>query len=76
LPLVVVVLLGEVAALCAEDLGERADVELAGVGAGGRAGPDLVAAADGQVRRQVAGDRPGDAAAGGAAVAGVPRRSA
>ena len=70
LPPLVVVQLGEVAALGAEDLGERADVELAGVGAGGGADPEPVAAADGQVRRQVAGDRPGDAAAGGAAAAG------
>ena len=53
----VVVQLGVVAALRAEDLRERADVELAGVGAGGRAGPQPVAAADGQVRRQPAGDR-------------------
>jgi hypothetical protein len=67
----VVAQLGEVAALGAEDLGERADVELAGVGAGGRAGPEPEAAADGQVRRQAAGDGPGDTAAGGAA---VPRR--
>ena len=66
----VVVQLGEVAALGAEDLGERADVELGGVGAGGRAGPEPVAAADGLVRRQAAGDGPGDAAAGGAAAAG------
>ena len=36
----VVVQLGEVAALRLEDLGERADVELGGVGAGGRAGPE------------------------------------
>jgi hypothetical protein len=43
--------LGEVAALGAEDLRERADVELAGVGAGVGAGPEPVAAADGQVRR-------------------------
>jgi len=35
-----------------EHLRERADVELAGVGAGGRAGPEPVAAADGLVRRQ------------------------
>jgi hypothetical protein len=62
--------LGEVAALRLEDLGERADVELSGVGVGGRAGPELVAAADGLVRRQAAGDGPGDAAAGGAAAAG------
>jgi hypothetical protein len=51
----VVAQLGEVAALGAEDLGERADVELAGVGAGRRAGPEPVAAADGQVRRQATG---------------------
>jgi len=49
----VVAQLSEVAALRAEDLGERADVELAGVGAGGGAGPEPVAAADGQVRRQM-----------------------
>jgi hypothetical protein len=66
----VAVQLGEVAALRLEDLGERADVELGGVGAGGRAGPEPVAAADGLVRRQAAGDGPGDAAAGGAAAAG------
>jgi hypothetical protein len=59
----------EVAALGAEDLGERADVELAIVGAGGGAGPEPVAAADGLVRRQVAGDRAGDAKPGGAAPA-------
>ena len=63
----VAVQLGEVAALRLEDLGELADVELAGVGAGGRAGPEPVAGADGLVRRQEAGDGPGDAAAGGAA---------
>ena len=40
LVLLVVVQLGEVAALGAEDLGELADVELAGVGAGSRAGPE------------------------------------
>jgi hypothetical protein len=51
---------GEVAALDAEDLRERADVELAGVGAASRADPEPVAAADGQVRRQAAGDGPGD----------------
>ena len=51
----VVVQLGEVAALRLEDLGERADVELGGVGAGGRAGPEPVAAADGLVRRQAMG---------------------
>ena len=60
----VVVQLGEVAALRLEDLGELADVELGGVGAGGRAGPEPVAAADGLVRRQAAGDGPGDAQAG------------
>jgi hypothetical protein len=69
-PPVVVVHQGEVAALGAEDLGELADVELAGVGAGGGADPEPVAAADGQVRRQVAGDGLGDAAAGGAAAVG------
>ena len=62
--------LGEVVALGAEDLRERADVELGGVGAGGRAGPEPVAAADGLVRRQAAGDGPGDAEAGRAAAAG------
>jgi hypothetical protein len=61
---------GEVAALGAEDLGERADVELGVVAACGGAGPQPVAAADGLVRRQVAGDRPSDAVAGGAAAAG------
>jgi hypothetical protein len=66
----VVVQLGEVAALGAEDLRERADVELGGVGAGGGAGPEPVAAADGLVRRQAAGGGPGDAAAGCAAAAG------
>jgi hypothetical protein len=44
----------------AEDLRKRADVELAGVGAAGRADPEPVAAADGQVWRQAAGDGPGD----------------
>lgn len=53
----VVVQLGEVAALRAEDLGERADVVLAGVGAGGGSGPEPVAAAEGLVRWQVAGGR-------------------
>ena len=53
----VVVQLGEVAALGLEDLGELAGVELGGVGAGGRAGPEPVAAADCLVRRQAAGDR-------------------
>jgi integrase len=56
-----------------EDLGELADVYLAGVGAGGGAGPQPVAAADGQVRRQPAGDRPGNPAAGCAAAAGRGR---
>jgi hypothetical protein len=69
----VVVQLSVVAALRLEDLGEPADVELGGVGAGGRARPEPVAAADGLVRRQAAGDGPGDAQAGGAAAAG--RRS-
>jgi hypothetical protein len=50
--------------------GNGPDVELAGVDAGGRAGPEPVAAAHGLVRRQAAGDGPGDAAAGGAAAAG------
>jgi hypothetical protein len=59
-----------VLALGVEDLGELADVELAGVGAGGGADPQPVAATDGQMGRQVAGDRPGDAAAGCAAAAG------
>lgn len=67
---VVVVQLGEVAALRTEDLGEPADVELAGLGAGGRADPEPVAAADGHVRRQLADERLGDAAAGGASAAG------
>jgi hypothetical protein len=62
--------LGEMAALRAEDLGQLADVELPGVAAGGGADPEPVAAADGLVRRQVAGDGLGDAAAGGAAAAG------
>jgi hypothetical protein len=66
----VVVQLGEVAALRLEDLGELAGVELGGVGAGGRARPEPVAAADGLVRRQAAGDGPGDAAAGRAPAAG------
>src|SRR5712691_2637871 len=69
--LLVLAQLGEVAALRLEDLGEPADVELAGVGAGCRADPEPVAAADGQVRRQAAGDRAGDAAAGRAAAAGL-----
>jgi hypothetical protein len=69
-PPVVLVHQGEVAALRVEDLGELADVELACVAAGGWADPEPVAAADGLVRRQVAGDRLGDAAAGGAAAAG------
>jgi hypothetical protein len=59
-----------VAPLGAEYIWEGADVELGGVAAGGGAGPAPVAAADGLVRRQKAGDRLGDAAAGGAAVAG------
>jgi hypothetical protein len=58
----VVVQLGEVASPRAADLGELADVELTGVGAGRGADPEPVAAADGQVRRQAARDRPGDAA--------------
>lgn len=64
--------LGEVAvaALGSENLWEGADVELAGVAAGGGADPEPVAAADGPVRRQVAGDRLDDAVAGGALVAG------
>jgi len=68
--------LGElaVAALGAEDLWEGTDVELAGVAAGGRACPEPVAAADGLVRRQVAGDGAGDAVAGGAPVAGGAQR--
>jgi hypothetical protein len=67
----VVVQQGEVAALRLEDLGELADVELggAGAGAGGRARPEPVAAADGLVRRQAAGDGPGDSTAGRAAAA-------
>src|SRR6185437_9076306 len=65
----VVVQLSVVAALRLEDLGEGADVELAGVGACGRAGPEPVAA-EGLVRRQAAGDGPGDAQAGRAAAAG------
>jgi len=76
LPPRVVVQLGEVAALRAGDLGETADVELAGVGAGGGADPQPVAAADGPKRRQVAGDGLGDAAAGGAAAAGWARHPA
>jgi hypothetical protein len=56
LPLVVVQL-GEVTMLRAEDLGERADVELVSVGAGGRADPhpEPVAAADGQPGRRDTG---------------------
>ena len=72
----VVAQLGEVAALGAGDLRERADVELAGVGAGGRAGPEPVAAAEGLVRRQAAGDRSGDAQAGCAAAAGRAQKLA
>jgi hypothetical protein len=68
----VVVQLSVVAALRLEDLGELAGVELGSVGACGRAGPEPVAA-EGLVRRQAAGDGPGDAQAGGAAAAG--RRS-
>ena len=64
---------GEVAALSAEDLWDGADVGLAVVAAVGRAGPELVAAAEGLVRWQKAGDRLGDAAAGGAPVAGRAR---
>src|SRR5262249_33315205 len=71
---VVLVGQGEVAALGAEDLGELADVELPGGAAGGGADPDPGAAAGGPVRRQVAGDRPGDAVAGGAAAAGRTQR--
>jgi hypothetical protein len=66
----VVVQLSVVAALRLEDLGELADVELGGVGACRRAGPEPVAAAEGLVRRQAAGDGPGDAQAGGSAAAG------
>jgi hypothetical protein len=62
---VVLVDQGEVAAVGAEDLGKWADVA-----PGGGADPKAVAAADGLVRRQVAGNRLGDAAAGGAAAAG------
>jgi hypothetical protein len=69
-PPLVVVQLGGVVALRVEDLGELADVELAGVGAGGGADPEPVAAADGQVGRQVAGDGLSDAGPGGAAAAG------
>jgi len=65
----VVVQLSVVAALRLEDLGELAGVELGSVGACGRAGPEPVAA-EGLVRRQAAGDGPGDAQAGGAAAAG------
>jgi hypothetical protein len=49
--LLMVVKEGEVAALRAEDLGERADVKLGGVGAGGGADPEPVPAADGLVVR-------------------------
>jgi hypothetical protein len=56
LPLVMVQL-GAVAVLRVEDLRQLADVELAGVGAGGGADPEPVAAADGQVRRQATGPR-------------------
>jgi hypothetical protein len=73
-PPVGVVRQGGVASLGVEDLGELADVELAGRGAGGGADPQPVAAADGQVRRQAAGDRPGDAQAGRAATAGRAQR--
>ncbi len=44
------------------------------MGAGGGAGPEPVSAADSPVRRQVAGDRLGDAVAGGAAAAGRAQR--
>jgi hypothetical protein len=50
----VVVQLGDVATLRAEDLRQLADVELAGVRAVGGADPEPVAAAEGQVRRQAA----------------------
>jgi hypothetical protein len=61
LPLVMVQL-SEVAALRAEeDLGERAEVELVCVVRADGPVPDPVAAVDGLERRQVAGDRPGDA---------------
>ncbi len=66
----VVVQQGDVAALGAEYLGELAEVKLAGVAAGRRAGPEPVAAADDLVGRELAGDGFGDAVAGGAAVAG------
>lgn len=60
----VVVQLGEVAALGAEDLGERADVELAGVGAGGGADPEPVAlcGSDLLFACRTAASRPGTAA--------------
>lgn len=61
---------GEVTALRAEDLGERADVELPSAAVGGGADPKPVAAADGLMRQQVAGDGPGDAGPGGAEAAG------
>jgi hypothetical protein len=80
LPRVVVAQLGEAAALSVENLGELADVELVGVGAGGGADPEPVAAADGQVRRQVACDGLRDARAvlcsggmPGTASGGTPR---
>jgi hypothetical protein len=59
-----------VAAVGGENLWEGADAELTGVAAGEGAGPEPVAAADGLVRWQMTGDRRGDAAAGGAPVAG------
>jgi hypothetical protein len=72
--LLVAVQESEVAALRAEDLGERADVELPGVGAGGGAGPEPVAAADGLMVRHPGGDRPGDAQAGAGGRPGAAAR--
>jgi hypothetical protein len=66
---------GEVTAVGAADLWERADVELAVVAAGAWSGPELVAAAEGLVRRQAAGDGAGHAVAGGAAAAGRAERA-
>src|SRR5262245_41553141 len=54
---------GEMTAVGAEDLGERADVEPLVVAAGGPAGPEPVVAAEGLVGRQLARDGSGDAVA-------------
>lgn len=64
------------ASLRVEYLGERADVELIGVGAGRGADPEPVAAADGQVRGQLGEDRFADPASCGTAPAGRAQASA